>query len=385
MKNSPHGPWSFAPGFYRDKRVLVTGHTGFKGSWLCEWLLAMGAHVTGFSDGIPTVPSLFEQLGLGGRLTDLRGDVRDETALKQTVVEVRPHVVFHLAAQALVRQGYKEPVATFATNVMGTVHLLDAVRALGTPCSVVVVTSDKCYENREWPCAYRETDSMGGHDPYSASKGCAELVVSAYRRSFFCRGSETRLASARAGNVIGGGDWGANRLVPDVMRSLQAGAAIPIRNPASVRPWQHVLEPLGGYLLLACLLWTAGREQEEGPWPLDSGFNFGPNPESHSSVGALVERILRLWPGEWQDCSDPHAVHEAGLLMLSVEKAAHVLGWKPVWSLDTAISRTVDWYLRAHGDREADMAAYTRGQLRDYMDAVEPGWGDMVTQEGGAV
>jgi CDP-glucose 4,6-dehydratase len=348
---------SFA-GTFAGKRVLVTGHTGFKGSWLCEWLLALGAEVTGFALPPPTTPALFDQLGLAGRVKDRRGDIRDLASVQAAVHAAKPDFVFHLAAQPLVRMSYAQPVETYATNVMGTVHLLEAVRLAGHACTVVVVTTDKCYENSERAHAYREEEPLGGHDPYSSSKGATELVVSAYRRSYFSGpDSPVRLASARAGNVIGGGDWAIDRIVPDCIRSLQGGETIPVRNRHATRPWQHVLEPLGGYLWLAAQL--ASRRE------LATAFNFGPTPEATRPVAALVEEVLKHWPGKWEDRTDPKAVHEAALLSLAIDKAARELGWKPAWDFPATIVHTVAWY-RAVSEDPAAAAPLARLQIVAY-------------------
>jgi CDP-glucose 4,6-dehydratase len=334
---------------YRGKRVFLTGHTGFKGSWLAEWLLALGAEVTGYALPPNTEPALFAQLGLATRLQHIEADVRDLARLRQAVEAARPDFVFHLAAQPLVRFSYDQPVATYATNVMGTVNVLEAVRLAGRPCVVVAITTDKCYENKEWVHSYREEDPMGGYDPYSSSKGAAELVISAYRRSYFSApNSLVRVASARAGNVIGGGDWALDRIVPDCIRALQKGEVIPVRNKVATRPWQHVLEPLSGYLWLgACL---ANPQLSPFSSQLASGFNFGPALSSNRTVADLVQEILEHWPGRWDDKSDPKAVHEARLLNLATDKAYHFLGWSPVWNFEATISQTVGWY------REISMA-----------------------------
>jgi CDP-glucose 4,6-dehydratase len=343
---------------YRGKRVLVTGHTGFKGSWLCEWLLALGADVTGFALPPATTPALFDELGLSSRLKDRRGDIRDLAAVRAAVDAARPDFVFHLAAQPLVRLSYAQPVETYATNIMGTVHLLEAVRLAGIRCAVVVVTTDKCYENTERAHAYREDEPMGGHDPYSSSKGATELVVSAYRRSYFSAAdSPVKLASARAGNVIGGGDWALDRIVPDCIRSLQRGEAIPVRNRHATRPWQHVLEPLSGYLWLAARL-AVDRKHA-------TAFNFGPTPAATQPVAKLVEEVLKLWPGKWEDRTDPKAVHEATLLSLAIDKAERELGWKPVWDFAATIVHTVVWY-RAVSEDPATAATFARNQIVAY-------------------
>ncbi|MBP6864641.1 MAG: CDP-glucose 4,6-dehydratase [Candidatus Didemnitutus sp.] len=354
---------SFAD-IYRGKRVLVTGHTGFKGSWLCEWLLSLGAEVTGLALPPPTEPSLFDQLRLAHRLRHVVGDIRSLAVVRRVIDEAKPDFVFHLAAQPLVRLSYREPVETYATNVMGTVHVLEAVRLAARPCTVVCITTDKCYENREWVHSYREEDPMGGYDPYSSSKGAAELVIAAYRRSYFSAAdSLVRLASARAGNVIGGGDWALDRIVPDCIRALQASQAIPVRNKIATRPWQHVLEPLSGYLWLgACL---ASPALSPFGAQLCSGFNFGPALTSNRTVAELVQEILRHWPGQWVDQSDPHAVHEAKLLNLATDKAFHFLHWKPVWDFAATIAETVSWY-RLAAAKPGEIEAATRRQIESY-------------------
>jgi CDP-glucose 4,6-dehydratase len=356
--------------YFRGRRVLVTGHTGFKGSWLSEWLLQLGAEVTGYSLPPPTTPSMFEQLGLAGRLRHIEGDVRDLAALQAAIEDVKPEVVLHLAAQPLVRWSYSQPVETYATNVMGTVHLLEAVRQCRRPCVVVVVTTDKCYENREWVHSYREEDPMGGFDPYSSSKGCVELVAGAFRRSFFSAPeSSVRVATARAGNVIGGGDWAADRIVPDCIRSLQKGAPVPVRNKMATRPWQHVLEPLSGYLWLTARLALAPASAVESG-ALASAFNFGPTLPSNRTVAELVQEVLKHWPGRWEDRSDPKAIHEATLLNLATDKAFHLLQWQPVWAFAAAVKATVDWYRTAVADdRRASaqsLTALTHQQIARY-------------------
>jgi CDP-glucose 4,6-dehydratase len=349
--------------FWRGRGVLLTGHTGFKGAWLALWLQSLGARVTGFSDGVPTEPALYELARVGEGMDSIEGDVRDHDAIAGAVRRAAPEIVIHMAAQSLVRRSFAEPRETYETNVMGTVNLLDAVRLAGDGVRVVVnVTSDKCYENREWEWGYREDEPMGGHDPYSSSKGCAELVTSAFRRSFFSAADGTRLASARAGNVIGGGDWGTDRLLPDVMRAALAGEAAPIRNPNSIRPWQHVLNPLSGYLVLAQALWDSPEHA--------AGWNFGPAEEDVRPVGWIVERISELWPQElrWTIDDGPHP-HEARFLKLDSSRARARLGWRPLVGLDSALESIVEWY---GGLREgADMRAVTVGQIEafQYADA----------------
>lgn len=342
--------------FWRGKRVLVTGHTGFKGSWLALWLVQLGAKVSGYALAPPTLPSLFELAQIGELVDSHLGDVRDGETLSRITDTARPEIVFHLAAQPLVRESYKEPVATYATNVMGTVNLLEAVRRCDTVLAVVVVTTDKCYDNREWCWGYRENEPLGGYDPYSSSKACAELVTAAYRSSFFQAGGA--LASARAGNVIGGGDWAADRLVPDCLRALLAQAPVRIRNPHAIRPWQHVLEPLAGYLLLARRLYEAGSDFAEA-------WNFGPAEEDARPVDWIVKRLCALW-GEnagWQLDPGEHP-HEASYLKLDCAKARTRLGWRPQWDLETALAAIVAW-TRAYRDG-ADLREATLAQIEDY-------------------
>jgi CDP-glucose 4,6-dehydratase len=352
-------------GAYAGRRVLVTGHTGFKGSWLCEWLLSLGAEVSGYALEPPTDPSLFAELDLARRIAHHRiGDVRDLAALRGFFAETRPEIVFHLAAQPLVRLSYEQPVETFETNVMGTVDVLEAVRGCDSVRVAVNVTSDKCYENRETGQAYCEVDAMGGWDPYSSSKGCAEIVTTAYRRSFFGDGSNVRIASARAGNVIGGGDWAADRIVPDCIRALAAGEPIVVRNPGAVRPWQHVLEPLSGYLTLAARVLEAPRRYADA-------FNFGPSSGDQVDVEELVGLFLSAWGSGsmTRPLDEGAAPHEAGLLRLSCEKAAHVLGWRPVLDGREAIRWTAEWYRQWHtraAPGEGDLARASLDQIAAY-------------------
>ena len=349
---------------FAGRRALVTGHTGFKGSWLSEWLLGLGAEVAGYALSPPTEPALFEQLGLSGRIHHTVADVRDSENVAEAVRRSQPDFVFHLAAQPLVRLSYEQPVETFATNVIGTINVLEAVRRLDSPCVVIVVTTDKCYLNREWLYGYREDDALGGRDPYSASKAAAEIATAAWRSSFFER-SPVRIATVRAGNVIGGGDWALDRIVPDCMRALQSGQRISVRNRLATRPWQHVLEPLGGYLWLAAsIAGTTPLQSDEDR--LDSAFNFGPDSDGNRDVGSLVECVLRHWPGEWVDASDGNAPHEARFLHLSTDKAARLLGWRPVWSFDRTIAETVGWYRDTRGGAAAQVADRTRRQIASY-------------------
>lgn len=358
---------------YKNRRVLVTGHTGFKGSWLCEWLLSLGANVSGIALAPQGPSSLFTQIDLASRMDSREHDIRDAQGLTRLVKELEPEIVFHLAAQPLVRTSYERPLETYEANVMGTANLLEAVRQAGRPSTVVAITTDKCYENREWVYSYREEDPMGGYDPYSSSKGAAELVISAYRRSYFSKPeSQIRLASARAGNVIGGGDWALDRIVPDIVRALQEGRAIGVRNPRSTRPWQHVLEPLSGYLWLAARLDSrrtgADADTARELFPradLASAFNFGPRLDSNRDVAALVEESLKIWPGSWRDESDPAAVHEAHLLNLSTDKAHHYLQWEPVWDFRETVTQTMTWY-RAAFETPGSEQSLTQQQIAEY-------------------
>jgi CDP-glucose 4,6-dehydratase len=319
--------------FWRGRRVLVTGHTGFKGGWLCLWLKALGADVTGYALAPATNPSLFEVARVGEGLRSVIADIRDLPILKKTFAAAQPEIVIHMAAQPLVRASYANPVETYATNVLGTVNVLEAARTAPSVKAIVNVTSDKCYENREWVWGYRENESMGGHDPYSSSKGCAELVTSAYRRSF-----GLPLASARAGNVIGGGDWSADRLVPDILKSLAADQPVEIRNPNAIRPWQHVLEPLRGYLMLAARVHGHSSEFAEG-------WNFGPRDEDCRPVSEIVATLVDAWGGKaaWGAQPGEHP-HEAGYLKLDSSKARTRLGWSPRTSLAEGLAMTVAWH-----------------------------------------
>jgi CDP-glucose 4,6-dehydratase len=324
------------PGFWEGKRVLVTGHTGFKGSWLSVWLDHMGADVTGYSISVPTDPSLFELARVQNEVRSLTGDVRDRAALAHAFEESRPEVVIHMAAQSLVRRSYRDPAETYETNVLGTVNLLEIVRTRSDVRVVVNVTTDKVYEHGDAERSFREDEPKGGHDPYSNSKACSELVTSAYRDSFFGAGS-TAVASARAGNVIGGGDWGEDRLIPDLMRGMLAGTATPIRNPEAVRPWQHVLNPLSGYLMLAERMW--GSHDYAEAW------NFGPPDRDALTVRAVIARLSELSGEEilWEQDPGDHP-HEAHVLRLDSSKAGERLGWAPGWDLDEALTSIADWY-----------------------------------------
>ena len=348
--------------FWQGKRVLLTGHTGFKGSWLSLWLQSMGAQVVGYALAPPTNPSLFEVAEVGNGMTSIIGDIRDLERLRKVFVEHRPEIVIHMAAQPLVRYTYVEPVETYSTNVMGTVNLLEAVRSTDSVKAVVNVTSDKCYENREWVWGYRENEAMGGYDPYSNSKGCAELVTAAYRNSYFhpeqYKTHGVAIASGRAGNVIGGGDWAGDRLIPDIMRAISQGKPVNIRNPHAIRPWQHVLEPLSGYILLAQKLYEEGAAYAEG-------WNFGPNDEDAKPVQWIVEKLTEAW-GEgasWVLDGGDHP-HEAHYLKLDCSKAKARLDWHPRWHLDETLDKIVSWH--KYYQQGADMKAVTLAQIDMY-------------------
>lgn len=350
--------------FWRSKKVLITGHTGFKGSWLSLWLQSLRANVVGYALSPPTTPSLFEVARVADGMTSIVGDVRDFEHLRAVAAEHCPEIVIHMAAQPLVRYSYDHPGETYSTNVMGTVNVLEAVRLSETVQVVVTITSDKCYENREWVWGYRENEPMGGHDPYSSSKGCAELVISAYRRSYFPAEEYQRhgvtLASTRAGNVIGGGDWAKDRLIPDIMNAMLENRPVIIRSPNAIRPWQHVLEPLSGYLLLAEKLWVHGPEFAQG-------WNFGPNDEDVKPVSWIVETLSNMW-GEgarWEIDSALHS-HEATYLKLDCSKARSLLGWSPKTCLSTTLEWIVEWYQGYR--RKEDMRRLTEAQIERYED-----------------
>jgi CDP-glucose 4,6-dehydratase len=350
------------PDFWRGKRVLLTGHTGFKGSWLALWLQSLGTEVTGYALQPSTAPSLFETAKVGDGMKSVIADIRDLPALRQAMADARPEVVIHMAAQPLVRLSYQNPVETYSTNVMGTVHLLEAVRQTPGVKAVVNITTDKCYENREWVWSYRENEPMGGYDPYSNSKGCAELVSAAYRSSFFNAKKHAKhgvaIATVRAGNVIGGGDWAQDRLIPDILVAFEGKQAARIRNPHAIRPWQHVLEPLRGYLTLAERLYQHGPDYAEG-------WNFGPNDEDAKTVGWIVEQISALWGQDaaWQVDAGEHP-HEAVYLKLDISKARSRLNWHPALNLKQALQLIVDWsQARSSG---ADMQQFTLSQIQSY-------------------
>jgi CDP-glucose 4,6-dehydratase len=356
---------SAAREYWRDRRVLVTGHTGFKGAWLSLWLGRLGARVTGFALPPTTSPNLFTMAAIEGRIDSQFGDVRDPAAVDAVIARSRPEVLFHLAAQSLVRRSYVDPVGTYATNVMGTAHILDAARRASGLRAIVVVTSDKCYDNREWWWPYREDEALGGHDPYSSSKGCAELVTAAWRRSFFLSDATkpVGLGSARAGNVIGGGDWAEDRLVPDCIRAFASGEPVVLRRPAAVRPWQHVLEPLSGYLSLA-------EHLSSDPQGFGEAWNFGPATDEARPVAWVVDRLSRFWGdgARWEPDRGTHP-HEAGLLQVDASKARARLGWTPRLSLEEGLQWAVDWYRRCGAGEDA--AALTLHQI-ELFESLEP-------------
>lgn len=349
--------------FWAGKKVFLTGHTGFKGSWLSLWLQKMGANVKGFALIPPSKPSMFQELNIEIGMESEIGDIRDYKVLCKSIELFKPEIVIHMAAQPLVRLSYSEPVETYHTNVMGTVHLLDAIRHVGGVKAVVNITSDKCYENKEWPWGYREDEPKGGYDPYSNSKGCAELVADAFRNSFFNSKNYgvhgCALASVRAGNVIGGGDWADDRLIPDTIRAFEHGQTVKIRSPQAIRPWQHVLEPLSGYLLTAQLLWQEGSSFAEG-------WNFGPNDDDAKPVEWIVEHLTKYWGDgvSWSLDGEIHP-HEAGYLKLDCSKAKMRMGWKPRWHLDETLARIVAWHKAFLAGQ--DMKAYTLNEIEEYI------------------
>jgi CDP-glucose 4,6-dehydratase len=346
---------------YSGKTVLITGHTGFKGSWLTAWLKELGAKVVGVALDPPTKPSHYLAANLADGMTDLRVDIRNQVALEEVIVSAQPDFVFHLAAQALVRRSYEDPLETWQTNVLGTLHVLEALRKLDKNCAAVIITSDKCYDNVEWVWGYRETDAMGGPDPYSASKGAAELAIKSHIKSYFPKeNSKVRIASARAGNVIGGGDWAADRIVPDCVKAWSKGDVVELRNPHSTRPWQHVLEPLSAYLTLAIAL--SKRDELHG-----QSFNFGPQVQQNHSVLDLVQQMALHWAQvRWQDISkSTSGPYESGLLKLNCDKALHFLHWHAVMGFDDTVRMTAEWY-RAYYQKKKQIASTTNAQISAY-------------------
>ncbi|MGB8891791.1 MAG: CDP-glucose 4,6-dehydratase [Methanoregula sp.] len=353
---------------YKGKTVLITGHTGFKGGWLALWLHSLGAKIVGYSLNTPTNPSFFHETGLKNLITDIRGDILEREKLIEVVKKFHPDFIFHLAAQPLVRDSYKNPCDTFNVNVMGTVNILEAIRLCRRPTTCVCITSDKCYENREWIYAYRENDSLGGYDPYSASKGAGEIAIASYRKSFFNPNEKapiSSISSARAGNIIGGGDWAANRIVPDCIRSLIKDDPIRIRNPEAVRPWQFVLDPLSGYLLL-------GLRMRENPSVYADAWNFGPHYSSNITVREIAEKVIGKWgSGKWEITLDEeNPVHEAGYLKLDIAKAMTKLEWKPVYGIDRTIQKTVEWY-KQNNSGNRSMIETSLDQIHEFTDCAE--------------
>jgi len=348
--------------FWNNKTVLITGHTGFKGSWLALWLHHLGSNVVGYSKQPPTEINHYSLIGLEKLFPSIIADIRDLDSLKKTIENYKPEIVFHLAAQSLVRPSYLDPIETYSTNVIGTVNLFEAVRANNYTKVIINVTSDKCYENKEWIWGYRENEPMGGADPYSSSKGCVELITQCYQQSYFTKASHTALASARAGNVIGGGDWAEERLVPDIMRAFMSKIPVSIRSPKAIRPWQHVLEPLAGYLQLAQALYNQQHN-------FASGWNFGPNADDAKQVSYIVEKIANLWgdQAKWKIEEDKKNLKEANFLRLDCSKAKTILGWYAKWNLDTALTKTVEWY-KAYQLGQS-MYDYSLKQINEYMDS----------------
>jgi len=349
---------------YRGKKVLITGHTGFKGSWLAIWLHEVGAKVTGYALDPKTERDNFVISGIGRKINDVRGDIRNKEKIFKLFSEIKPEIVFHLAAQPLVLEGYADPVTTFETNIMGTVHVLEAIRQTESVRAGIIITSDKVYENKEWIWPYRENDRLGGYDPYSSSKGATEIIVNAYRNSFFNREDynqpQKSVTTVRAGNVIGGGDWSENRIIPDVIRALEKNQIVPIRNPKAIRPWQHVLEPLGGYLLLGTKMLTK-------PKTFSGAWNFGPEPGNTTTVEELVKLCIKNYgKGKWKDVSDPETLHEARLLSLDISKAKYKLDWHPVWNIVETVEKTMEWYNQYSKKNVYDLCI---GQINQYLEA----------------
>ena len=347
---------------YKNKKVFLTGHTGFKGSWLALWLTRLGAEVCGYSLSPNTNPSMFQKLDIGNKISkSIIGDILDSEKLEKAISDFQPEIIFHLAAQPLVRLSYSEPLLTYQTNVIGTLNVLEAARKCSSVKAFVNVTTDKCYENKEIQRGYREDDPMGGYDMYSSSKGCVEIMSSSYRRSFLKDGYA--MATARAGNVIGGGDWALDRLIPDCIRGINDGIDIEIRNPVAVRPWQHVLEPLSGYLLLGQKLLEDGQKYADG-------FNFGPNEESVLTVAEVAKKVTEFYGKGKVIVGEKSPLHEAGLLMLNIEKAEKILGWAPTYNADDAIKNTVDWYKKFYSNQE-NMLNFTIKQIEEYEGSIK--------------
>ena len=355
------------PNFWRGRRVFLTGHTGFKGGWLSLLLNYLGAEVHGYALAPPASPTFFDSVNLSANLSsDIRGNIGSIDNVEKALRAASPEIVLHLAAQSLVVESYANPLETYTTNIIGTANLLDAVRRVPTVCAIIVVTTDKCYQNQEWPFPYREIDKLGGHDPYSSSKACAEIVCSAYRDSYFStpyNSLRVALATARAGNVIGGGDWASNRLIPDCVRAFTSRQPITLRNPSSIRPWQHVMEPLVGYLMLAEALMGGSAHDYACAW------NFGPNPGDEASVAEVVSQAASYWSESADVRVESPKVHEANLLRLDISKAKQCLGWTPQWQLDRAIAETLSWYSAWH--KKQDMHEFTMQQIVTYLSRLE--------------
>jgi CDP-glucose 4,6-dehydratase len=361
MREEDKGNWTSQEklqDFYENKRVLITGHTGFIGSWLTKCLLTMGANILGYSLEPPSKPNMYNAIGLGKYIRDLRGDVRDLKSLKQAIFEFQPEIVFHLAAQPIVLESYDNPVETFETNVMGTVNLLESLRRLGSAKVIIVMTSDKVYRNNEWVYPYRENDSLGGKDPYSASKSSQDIVVNSFRESYFDN-MGVGISSIRAGNVIGGGDWGVHRIVPDVVRGLMEGGIIRIRNPDSVRPWQFVLEPISGILLLALKMW--GDFKFSGEW------NFGPNNQREITVRELVDKFIENWGNGSYSIVKSNKAREANYLQLDISKAKNKLNWLPKYNIEDSLKKTVEWY-NAYYEDKGNINNVTERQIKAYFE-----------------
>ncbi|QWD87320.1 CDP-glucose 4,6-dehydratase [Polynucleobacter paludilacus] len=347
--------------YFSSSKVLITGHTGFKGSWLSLWLSSLGAKVYGYSVDVPTMPSHFSELDFGEQIVDHRGDISHFSYLNQFISDIKPDFIFHLAAQPLVKESYRDPRYTWLTNVMGSVNLLDSINSLKHSCSCIFITSDKVYDNKEWIWGYRESDQIGGADPYSASKGSAELAIQSYVRSILSPSGGIRVATARAGNVIGGGDWALDRIVPDCIRSWESGVPVEIRNPAATRPWQHVLEPLSGYLQLAAELHQDGGLHGQA-------FNFGPSSGQNKPVKDIVNKFTNSLAGfSWADISENYGgPHESGLLNLNCDKALNLLKWESVWNFDTTVDETASWY-RNYRNKDVDILSFSLQQISKYI------------------
>lgn len=361
---------------YKGKRILITGHTGFKGSWLCTWLIQLGAEVYGYALDPPTRPSLFDVLKLRNYVHDYRGDIRDAKQVEDCVETAKPDIIFHLAAQPIVRQSYEKPIETYETNVIGTANVLETARSRRSRCAVVVVTTDKVYKNQEWEYGYREIDLLGGHDPYSASKACAELIVHSYYSSYFKEAGHLSLATARAGNVMGGGDWAVDRLVPDCFRAMAKGQSVVIRNPKSIRPWQHVLDPLSGYLELGARLWNETAPTRSSVKNVcGQAFNFGPAAESNKTVREVLQELGRSVELKWEEQEPIQPLHEAGILQLSIDKARKTLGWWPVIDFELAIKMTVEWYKNYYHPTDTTGPQYslelTKRQIAFYEESLQ--------------